>query len=291
MLERIHLQILDSLHRNTSLTRAAEEMNLTQSALTHRIKKLESLFGVTIWEKEGKILRLTQAGEHLRRSAAGIEARFTELETSLRAYAGGKKGCLRIGIECHPCYDVLLELIHGFLYKWEGVDIDVTRDFQFTGYRALRDHQVDAIITPDYLEYEDLEYHVVRDFELLLAVGPGHRLAGKKDVEPADLQGETLFTYPISVERLDVFLNFLLPAGIHPVAHEIVEDTEIMLQLVSAGRGVSTFPDWIIEKHYSKYPVRGISLGKAGIQKSLYVVVRKDMHRPAFLQDFIHLSY
>ena len=281
---------MEALARNKSLTKAAAEMNLTQSALTHRMKKLEGLLGTLLWEKDGKALRLTEAGELLRDAALRFESQFLELENKLKACGEGKRGKLRIGLECHPCYEILLEMISSFLKRWENVDIDVTRNFSFSGYRALLDHQVDAIITPDYIAYEGLEFHGIRDFELLLAVAPGHRLAETEFAVPSDLKNEVLFTYPIERERLDVFMNFLFPDGIRPAVHQTVEDTEIMLQLVSAGRGVSTFPDWIIDKHRQKYGVKGVRLGKNGIRKRLYAVTRTDERLPAYLSDFVTLT-
>ncbi|MBN2510823.1 MAG: LysR family transcriptional regulator [Spirochaetales bacterium] len=290
MLERIHFQILDALCRNASLTKAAQELHLTQSALTHRIKKLEQLAGVVLWEKDGKNLRLTQAGNYLKETARWLEPQFREAEAALVAFGEGSRGKLRIGIECHPCYEVLLTFIREFLERWKQIDLDITRNFSFNAYQALIEHQVDAIITPDRLDYDGLEYHPVRDYELFLAVSPDHPLAAKDFAQPGDLRDQVLFTYPIKRERLDVFTGFLIPAGIQPRRHETVEDTEIMLQLVHTGRGVSTFPDWVLENHAADYPLKGIHLGRNGIRKKLYLVARTDPSRPAFLSDFISLS-
>lgn len=291
MLERIHFQIMDALHRNESLTKAAEELHLSQSALSHSIKKLEKLLNVTLWKKNGRKLHLSAAGEYLLKAAQRLEPQYKEIERSLIAYGKGKRGMLRIGVECHPCYDFLLLPIQSFLAKWNDVDVEVTRNFRFDGYTALRDHHVDVLISPDYLEYSGLEYHPVLDFELMLAVAPEHWLASRSFVSPADLQNEILFSYPIERERLDVFVNFLLPAGSTVREHIPVENTEIMLQLVASGRGVSTFPDWIIQKHAAHYSVKGIQLGETGIHKHLYFVVRSDTAKGDYLDDFISMAY
>jgi len=65
MLERIHLSIVQQVEKQGSLTAAAGVLNLTQSALSHSIRKLEQQLGTEIWLREGRSLRLTQAGQYL----------------------------------------------------------------------------------------------------------------------------------------------------------------------------------------------------------------------------------
>jgi LysR family transcriptional regulator, regulator for metE and metH len=287
MIERIHLEILDTLDRLGSLTAASEKLYLTQSALTHSIKKLESEQGLKIWEKRGRKLELTQAGQFLLGTARRMLPQFTEAEDTLKRYAQGKKGKLRIGVECHPCFEWLVGMVQQFLQKWPDVDIDVTRSFQFDGLQALRERKVDMVVSPDYITRDGIDYTPIRNFELQLMLNENHPLAGKKYIEPKDLASEVLFTYPISKERLDIFSGFLKPAGINPKQHESIETAEIMLQLVSADRGVSSFPDWLIARYAQENPVTGVSLGKKGIQKKLFIVTRESDQDVAYIRDFL----
>ena len=287
MLERIHLEILAALDTLGSLTAASEKLCLTQSALTHSIRKLEQLTGTKIWNKRGRKLELTQEGRYLLEVSGRLLPQFRESEQTLRLYAEGKKGKLRIGVECHPCFEWLVGSVRRFLDGWPDVDIDVTRNFQFDGLLALAEHKVDMVVSPDYIKREGIFYKPIRDFELQLMLHRKHRFADRKYLEPEDLSEETLFTYPISRERLDIFTGFLRPAGIEPISHRPVETSEIMLQLVSAGRGVSSFPDWLIEKYAEDYPVKGISLGKSGIKKKLYLVIRQEDRNVSYIRSFL----
>jgi LysR family transcriptional regulator for metE and metH len=74
ILERSHLEIIRAVEQYGSLTAAAEELNLTQSALSHTIRKLESQLGIAIWYREGRSLRPTQAGEYLQAVASRLLA-------------------------------------------------------------------------------------------------------------------------------------------------------------------------------------------------------------------------
>ncbi len=276
MIERAHLSIVSALHRHGTLTRAANELCLSQSALSHTIRRLENELGVSLWKRRGRRLEFTQAGRHLLSVSERILPLLEQTESTLMAYAEGRRGTLRIGMECHPCYEWLIERVSSFLKEWPDLDLDVTRRFQFNGVEALLNNQIDVTITPDPVFYPGLSYTEVLNYELLLVVGERHRLAGRNSVEPADIAEEHLLTYPVGRERLDVFTHFLIPGGVEPVSHREVEATEIMLQLVAAGRGVTTLPAYMVRKHGSPHGVSGIRLGAEGIFNTLYLGCRKE---------------
>lgn len=287
MLERIHLEIIKYLKDYGSLTKAAEKLCLTQPALTHSIRRLENILNIKVWNKCGRELKLTQAGEYIYKLSNDLLPQFSKAELDLEALSQGKMGKLRIGVECHPCYEWLVKIISGYLEVWKNVDIDVTRNFQFDGVKALLNRKVDLVITPDKSSHNHLEYIPVIEFELQLVVGSKNSLIGKNYVIPEDLMEETIYTYPVPKERLDIFSAFLIPGEITPKEHIEIEATEIMLQLVSSNRGITTFPDWLIKKYSSIYELQGISMGQNKIVKKLYMVVRKEDLNIMYIKDFI----
>lgn len=295
MIERIHLQIIEALARCGSLSKAADELHLTQPALTHSIRKLESLSGSRLWERRGRRLQLTQAGSMLLSLAEIVLPRFRSAESDLKAYGQGRRGRLRLGVECHPCYEWLVGSIEHFLVTWPDVELDVTRSFQFDGLSALQEYEIDLMVSPDYIPRQGLKYIAIHDFELQLVSAVSHPLAAVAEargwVEAEDLATAVLFAYPITIERLDVYTQFLQPAGVLPGEHSSVEAIEIMLQLVAAGRGVSTMPDWLIRRHSSELPVSGYRLGEQGIHKKLYLVYREEDRNIPYIDDFIRCSH
>ncbi|WP_319559404.1 LysR family transcriptional regulator [Marispirochaeta sp.] len=275
ILERIHLEILRAVHIHGSLTAAAGKMNLTQSALSHSILKLEDQLGLQVWRREGRRLYPTQAGEYLLRLANRLLPQFEHAEERFAQYARGERGTLRIGIECHPCYQWLLKIAAPYLATWPSVDLDVKQKFLFGGIGALFSYDIDLLVTPDPLYKKGLLFEPVFDYEQVLVVGPDHPLVTAAHVEPVQLSLETLITYPVDVERLDIFTRFLTPAGISPRRHKLIETTEIMLQMVASGRGVAALPRWLVEENAGKFPVFPVRLGKSGVDKQLFIGIRE----------------
>ncbi|HUG72113.1 MAG TPA: LysR family transcriptional regulator [Steroidobacteraceae bacterium] len=287
MLERSHLAIVRAVEAQGSLTAAAAQLHLTQSALSHAIAKLERRLGTQLWRREGRSLRLTQAGEHLLETANHMLPRFEHAERSLQGYARGTRGSLRIGMECHPCYQWLMKVVAGYLPRWPEVDVDVKQKFRFGGIGALLDHDIDLLVTPDPEARPSLKFVPVFDYEQVLVVARGHPLARVRHVEPAQLARELLFSYPVAPERLDVFTLFLTPAGVLPREHRTVESTDLMLQLVAAGRGVAALPRWLVRENAGKAAVVPVRLGRRGVPKQIHLGMRDADAATGYLRGFI----
>src|ERR1700722_10453641 len=149
MLERIHLSIVQQVEQQGSLTAAAGVLNLTQSALSHSMKKLEQQLGTDVWLRE--------------------------------------RGALRIGMECHPCYQWLLKIVSPYLAAWPDVDVDVKQKFQFGVIGALFGYEIDLLVTPYPLQKPGLRFEPVFDYEQVLVVSRKHPLASVAYVRPQQL--------------------------------------------------------------------------------------------------------
>ena len=290
MLERIHLAIVQEVEKQGSLTAAADVLCVTQSALSHSMKKLEGQLGTAIWLREGRSLRLTQAGQYLLAVAGRVLPQLDLAEAQLQQFAQGERGSLRIGMECHPCYQWLLKIVSPYLAAWPDVDVDVKQKFQFGGIGALFGYEIDMLVTPDPLYKPGLHFEPVFDYEQVLVVAATHPLAAASYVRPADLVREVLITYPVAVDRLDIYTQFLLPKGITPRRHKTIETTDIMMQMVASGRGVAALPRWLALEYAQKMAVVPLRLGAKGIAKQIYLGAREADLQTDYLQAFIELA-
>lgn len=290
VLQRVHLTLIREVYQRGSLSAAARELHLTQSALSHTVRKLEEQLGAAIWHREGRSLRPTQVGEYLLAVANRILPQLIHAEERVAQLASGERGTLRIGMECHPCYQWLLKIVAPYLAGWPDVDVDVKQKFQFGGIGALFGYEIDVLVTPDPLFKKGLTFEPVFDYEQVLVVGPGHRLREVTYARPKDVATEVLITYPVETERLDVFAQFLTPAGVSPRRHKPIETTDIMLQMVESGRGVAALPRWLVEEYATKLDVAPVQLGPHGIKKQIFLGTRKADAAIGYLRAFVELA-
>lgn len=290
MLERNHLRVIQAVNQYGSVTAAAKNLHLTQSALSHTMRKLEQSVGTPLWLREGRNLRLTQAGTFLLGVANRLLPQLEHAEDRLQQFAQGERGTLRIGMECHPCYQWLLKIVSPFLAEWPDVDVDVKQKFQFGGLGALLDFEIDLLVTPDPFYRSGLAFEPVFDYEQVLVVPKDHPLAKKDYAAAEDLRNETLLTYPVALDRLDVYTRFLNPAAVAPRRHKSIETTDIMLQMVASGRGVAALPRWLAEEYCEKLPLAVIRMGRHGLDKQIFLGTRESDSETEYLRAFIELA-
>lgn len=290
MIERSHLSIILALHDKGTLTEAANALHLSQSALSHQIRYLEKKLDVALWQREGRSLRLTQAGNLLLQIAQQVLPVLELTEQTLQAYGEGRQGILRIGVECYPCHQWLTGAIGDFLQQMPDVDIDIVNKFQFSGLEGLLNQHIDILITPDRVQNKSIAYQALAGYELMLVVSAGNPLAGRDVVTPEELMDATLLTFPVPHERLDILVQFLNPAGIKPAGIKKIESIELMLKMVDLGRGVCILPEWLADNYRQNMALDKIRLGEEGIQKKLFVALRERDKEIAYMQQFIAIG-
>ncbi|MBP6677665.1 MAG: LysR family transcriptional regulator [Paracoccus sp.] len=280
-LELRHLRSLRAIHDQGGLARAAEVLNLTQSALSHQIKALEEQAGVELFLRKTKPLRLSAAGMRLLHTAAQVLPLIDAAEAEFRAVELGRAGRLHVALECHHCYDWLLPVLDQFRRAWPEVDLDIRSSLALKALPALQRGQVDMAISSDPEEISGVTFQPLFDYAPTMVVAANHPLAAKGYADPADLTGETLITYPMERARLDVFSQFLDPAGIEPAHVRQVEQTAIALMLIASGRGVAVMPDWVLRAQAASSEFALLPLGRNGVLRRLYAALRtEDLQQP-----------
>ncbi len=289
-LELRHLRSLQAIQETGSLARAAERLCITQSALSHQIKALENYFSVPLFFRQVKPLRLTAAGEKVVATAQIVLPEVQALEVALKQVSGGEAGRLHIAIECHACFDWLMPVLDRHRTIWPDIEVDIKLGLSFDAITALKKGDVDLVISSDHLKTPDLVFTPLFDYQPLAVLSVAHPLRHRKKLHPEDFQTETLITYPVHRNRLDVFQHFLTPANVEPAAIRQVELTALILMLVASQRGLAVLPDWVLRDTSRCQAV--ITKPLAGRRKKgkLYAVVRKPEIKLQYLQDFMHMA-
>ncbi|MCH8503200.1 MAG: LysR family transcriptional regulator [Ectothiorhodospiraceae bacterium] len=289
-LELRHLRGLKAIQTQGSLSRAADRLHLTQSALSHQIRSLEDYFGTPLFFRKTRPLRWTPAGEQLLALADELLPRAEAAERTLKDTGAGQQGRLHMAVECHSCFDWLMPPMDRYRQDWPQVELDLSMGFSFHPLPALYRGEVDLVITSDPEELGGLDYVPLCRYEMLLAVAAQHQLAGKRWVEPEDLAGETVISYPVCRNRLDIYHRFLDPAGVQPVAERTAELTVMLIQLVANRRGISALPNWALQEYLGRDNLRALQLGPDGLWSTLYAAIRSEDRDAPYMDAFIRLA-
>ena len=289
-IELRHLRTLVALRDSGSLVEAAEQVHLTQSALSHQMKELETRVGCALFVRKTRPVRFTTAGTRLLSLADQTLPLVHSAELDLQRLVGGESGRIYMAIECHSCFEWLLPAIDAYRDKWSDVELDIASGFHFAPLPALARGDLDLVITADPVDEPGIHYFPLFSYEAKLAVAKDHELVGKEWVDAQDLADETIISYPVDRDRLDLFTSFLDPAGIQPEHVRHAELTTMIVQLVASGRGVACLPNWALHEYLQNDYLSVRSLGEEGVWPTLYGAVRKDQADAPFMLGFVEVA-
>jgi len=289
-LETRHLRSMKTIADSHSLVHAAKQLHLTQSALSHQIKALENYFNTSLFLRGCKPLQLTVTGQQLVKLANEVLPRIAQTEYELKRLANGEMGRLYITIECHACFEWLIGALDQYRKHWAEIEVDLRMGMSFDAIPALVRGEIDLVISSDPVQSSGILFEPLFPYEGRLAIAPDHPLAERDFITPKDLIHETLITYPVPRDKLDVFRCFLSPENIEPRQVRHVELTAMMLQLVASKRGVAVLPDWVLSESIHSGRLRSIPLGTKGLHGVLYAAIRQQDTAMPFVRDFIDLA-
>lgn len=285
-----HLRTIKAIHDTGGLARAADMLNITQSALSHQIKGIEEQAQVELFVRRSKPLKLSAAGMRLLAAAESILPQMAELEAEFSGLLSGRAGRLFIAIECHACFEWLLPVLEQFRKAWPEVDVDIRLGLSFDAMNALRREEVDLVISSDPDDEADLEFTPLFDYEPVFVASSSNSLAEKAVIEAEDFRGQTLITYPVDRSRLDIYKLLLSPARVEPAAIRQVELTAVVLMLVASNRGVAVLPDWVVRevRQSSDYVTRPIT--SKGLTRRMFAATRDEEKTRPYMAHFIRLA-
>lgn len=288
-IELRHLRTIRAIHQAGGLARAAEMLNMTQSALSHQVAGLEDQAGMELFVRRSKPMRLSAAGHRMLRAAERILPEIDAMEEEFRALRSGKTGRLHIAIECHACFDWLFPVLELFRHAWPEVDVDIRAGLAFDALPALNREEVDLVISSNPVEMTGVTFNPLFDYHPTFVAAANTPNCAKPFIEAEDFRDQVLITYPVGRDKLDVFTELLTPAKIEPRAQRTAELTAVILMLVASGRGVAVLPDWVLREIKGNGDYLTLPLGPAEITKRLYAATREEDAAKPFMAHFLRL--
>jgi LysR family transcriptional regulator for metE and metH len=289
-LELRHLETLLALAECGSLSKAAARLFLTQSALSHQLRALESHFGAALVEKNVRPLRFTAIGQRLLTLARTVLPEVAEAGRDVARLAQGHAGQLRIAVQCHNCFDWLMPAMDAYRSLWPEVELDIISGFVVNPLPLLERGEAELAVVHDKPQpHPHLSFSPLFRYESVALMSPRHRLAAKPWLQAQDFADETLITYPVPDEMLDVMKHCLIPAGVNP-RRRTAELTVAILQLVASGRGIAALPSWSVGHYIDRGYVVSRPIGQNGLRCELYAATSRAGGEAAYIREFIALT-
>ncbi len=282
-----HLKLIKEVARTQSLTKAKDALFLSQSALSHQLKELETQLGTPLFHRVNKQLVITNAGKMVLEGAEKILTELENTERSIKKYVSGDTGTIRLATECHTCYHWLPSLLIDFKKEFPNVEVDVLIDNSCDIEVEISTGKIDLAIITDAHDRPELTYWELFKDEMIALVNADHPWAKRAYVEAQDFADEHVLIHSYPLESVTIFSQLLIPEKVTPRKVTQVQVDEAMVELVKAGMGVRVIAKWIIEPFLKDPALRAVPVTAKGIRRRWYAATLKQDEPPQYLQNFI----
>jgi len=285
-LEVRHLRLVRAVAALGGLTRAGRELHLTQSALSHQLRDVESHLGTQIFLRVGKRMVLTSAGERLLRSAGEILDTLERTEDAIRVLAGGHASRLRVSTGCYTQYHWLPQVLRRLRTSCPQVDVQIVAGAGRQVDDLLLEGAIDVGIADHVVQHGRLLVHPLFDDELVAVVAPVHRLASKRFLTPEDFEDEMLLL-DAPPEAHAIYQQVFAPARVRLAGVQLVAQTSAILELVIAGLGITLLARWAVRPSIESGALRAIPLTQVGQTVRWNAFVLKELGTAPYVREFL----
>lgn len=281
-----HLRLIQAIEEFKSLTKAAERLYVTPSALSHQLKELETALGSKVFSRVGKRMIVTESGRVLLHETATVLAKLDNAFEQVRKMSRGEYGQLRICTECYTGYHWLPPILKDFNKKFPDVEIVINTEDITKPLTQLLKGKLDVALVFRKEINKNIRYHSLFIDELVAVVPSSHPWTKMSSVSAADFKNEIVITHSKNFEETSLHQRVFSPARIKPKRVNCVQITEAAIEMVKAGLGVAVMAAWAVESYKKDKKIVTIPINK-GLVRHWYAAVLKNGENPPYVDYLI----
>lgn len=240
------LRVFQAVAQHLSHTRASEELNLTQPAVSMQIRLLEEEVGLPLFEKLGKQICLTEAGRELYQYSRTIFAELEEAEAVLQSLRGLNRGTLNIAVASTVNY-FAPRLLAVFHRRFPGIRLSLEVTNRQSLIRLLQSNELDLALMGQPPEQLDLDAEAFMDNPLVVIAPPDHPLTGERQIPLERLAQETFVIREPGSGTRAAMERYFAERGVKLQTGMQMTRNEAIKQAVRAGLGLSLVSGLTIE--------------------------------------------
>ncbi len=249
-----HFRLVDTINKEGTITKAAESLHLTQSALSHQLKELEREMGVKVFHRQGKRLILSEQGDRFLQSAKKILAEIKSLEEDVSNFKSGQTGKLNISMQSYTSYHWLPAIVKDFKTHWPDVNVQIVAEATQRPLEYLLRGDIDLGIVRTQMVNTLIQYEKIFEDQLVAVMSADHPLAKKEHIDFIDFEDEELILaiYDPSYQDTPMFDAMMKELQVKPKHWHRIHYTDATMDMVDANLGIAVMSDMVI-KPYLKW--------------------------------------
>lgn len=279
-----------TLARTLNMSRAAEELEMTPSGVSHCLKALEQDLGCRLFERSSRRFALSHAGREFLTEAERILDQMRSAREKVHAWTDWRQGQLRIGASGTACQYILPPTLREFRESFPGFTIKIEQCSSRQAANSLLDEQLDLALLTDPGQYSHLESSFIGEDDLQFFVNPLHPWAVKRQAQREDIPSRKLILPERGSNTYALIESYFREEGIPIQPFIEIASEQAIKEFVRLDLGVGILPRWLAAEDVERGLLVGLALGRRRLRRSWGVLYSKTRKLSLAENLFINIS-
>ncbi|GAB5473606.1 MAG: LysR substrate-binding domain-containing protein [Maribacter sp.] len=286
-MELKYFRLIKKIAEEGSIANSTERLFLTQSALSHQLRELEERLGFKVFKRTRNKWELTQEGTELYKLANKLFSSIDEGFSNIKHITEGSKGAIKLSAECQSFFHSIPSFIQKMGILYPEIDIEVSLGPTHQTISQVLSNDIDVAIVTSEPESDELTSVQVFKDEIFAIMHTEHVLNNLDYLDASHFGNVHLLINSFPLEGVAVYQQFLKPNRIHPTKISAIPFTEITLSMIQANMGIMCAPKWQLNAFKISSELVFKRIGKNGLKRNHYLVVKKEHRNRKYIHDFI----
>lgn len=284
-----YFRLVIAIAETGSITKAADKLFLTQSALSHQLKEVEEMVGFELFDRVKKKLILSSSGKVFLDYSYSVLGEIQKLKDEMKSHGVGEVGKIRLTTEATTCYLWLPRVLKQYEKEFPNIDVQLSSAASNKPLKQLLSGKVDLAIVHRIRPDKNIEFIEIFTDEAIALVPATDPISKKTFLTPDDFSNARYITHSKRRDESAFFEGFLKPNNVTPRKWIYIQFTEAVVAMVKEGLGIAVLANWLAKPYLDSDKVMAVKISKKGLARKWYIAVLKKNNRKSYFDRFIHL--
>lgn len=282
-----YFRLIKTIAEEGNIANSSDRLFLTQSALSHQLKEMEHQLGFKVFHRTRNQWKLTEEGSALHKLAEDVLSTIEKGFNDIQEIRTGSKGVIKLSTECYSFYQGLSGFIQKMGLLYPEIEVDLILEATHQPISKLLSSAIDIAIVTSKPSSILLSSNEIFEDEIFVLMHREHPLVKVEYIDTGHFSDLHLIIHSFPMETVSVHEKFLKPNNITPAKISAIPLTEVSMEMVNANMGVMCVPKWAIKSFKISSDLVFKRIGKNGLKRTHYLVVRKADEGKKYINDFI----
>ncbi|VAX36999.1 Transcriptional activator MetR [hydrothermal vent metagenome] len=282
-----YFRLIKTIAEEGNIANSSEKLFLTQSALSHQLRELEERLGFKVFHRTRNKWKLSEEGLELYKLANTVLKTIEQGFHKIQDIQSGSKGKIKMSTECYSFYQGLPSFIQKMALLYPEIEVDLILEATHQPISKILSNEIDIAIVTSKPTNNLLSSIELFEDEIYVVMHKENAFNSSNFLSADDFAEVHLIIHSFPIETVSVYQKFLMPNKINPIKISAIPLTEVSLEMINANMGIMCMPKWALKSFKMSDDLIFKKIGKYGLKRTHYLVVREVDKNKKYISDFI----